>query len=76
MAAFDSEGNHIWSNGFPGRLGTSGWPWMVRQAAVDGAGDVYVLYVVDEGYRLAKVGAGGVAVLWTAHLPGMDSYTR
>ncbi|WP_437799872.1 hypothetical protein [Sorangium sp. So ce693] len=75
VAAFDADGNHIWSNGFPGRLGTSGWPWMVQQAAVDGAGDVYVLHVVDEGYRLAKVGAGGTAVLWTAHLQGMYNYT-
>ncbi|WP_438038944.1 hypothetical protein [Sorangium sp. So ce128] len=68
-AQLDLEGNHVWSNGF--FVGVPVFtPWRVQRTVVDGAGNVYMLYLIEEYYHLAKVSAGGAALLWTIGLPG------
>ncbi|WP_437549561.1 hypothetical protein WME97_03605 [Sorangium sp. So ce367] len=61
VAQFDPEGNHTWSNGF----NITPWPTSLQKIAVDGGGNVFVLYIVEDNYYMTKVGAGGAALLWT-----------
>ncbi|WP_437732748.1 hypothetical protein [Sorangium sp. So ce1335] len=71
LVKLDPEGNHIWSNGLV--LDQGSYLERVQAIAVDGVGDVFVLYLFYESYVVAKVSAGGQGVLWRHYLPGFVS---
>ncbi|KYF89373.1 hypothetical protein BE20_20645 [Sorangium cellulosum] len=62
------EGNHIWSNGLQMEREFAG----VGEIAIDGVGDVFVLYMYAQGCAVAKVSAGGADIVETYGVPGCD----
>ncbi|KYF75228.1 hypothetical protein BE18_32995 [Sorangium cellulosum] len=68
LVKLDAEGNHIWSNGLQMEREFAG----VGEIAIDGVGDVFVLYMYAQGCAVAKVSAGGADIVETYGVPGCD----
>ncbi|WP_437692762.1 outer membrane protein assembly factor BamB family protein [Sorangium sp. So ce176] len=65
VAQFDTDGNHIWSNGPYDLLSVRSVP----QMAIDAAGDIYIV-ALESHAVLVKLDAASKALVWKQMLPG------